>query len=139
GDREEGQGRMGSTTVNGGPARRRSQAVALPDMRREPEYGNGWVRFPQTCGGRTGLPAPRRVAHPPFVQWQAPTVWSTLTLTLHADGKAEIGVPGASRFPRHWVYDGAGQLARQSRLTDFSEGDRKSCGKATPRGGADSR
>jgi Cyclic nucleotide-binding domain len=129
---------MGSTTVSVGPARRTFQAIALPDLRREPEHGDGWVRFTQTTGGRTGLPAPRRVAHPPFVQWQAPTVWTTLTLTLHADGKAEIGVPGASRFPRHWVYDASGQLARKSGLTDFSEWYRKSFGKHTPWGDEDS-
>ncbi|HEX9043384.1 MAG TPA: cyclic nucleotide-binding domain-containing protein [Trebonia sp.] len=135
---DDSHGLMGSTTVNVGVARRTFQAVALPDLRREPEYGNGWVRFTQTTGGRTGLPAPRRVAHPPFVQWQAPTVWTTLTLTLHADGKAEIGVPGASRFPRHWVYDASGQLARKSGLTDFSEWYRKSFGKHTPWGDEDS-
>jgi hypothetical protein len=131
-------GLMGSTTVHVGVARRTFQAVALPDVRREPEHGDGWVRFTQTTGGRTGLPAPRRVAHPPFVQWQAPTVWTTLTLTLHADGTAEIGVPGASRFPRHWVYDGGGRLARKSGLTDFSEWYRKSFGKHTPWGDEDS-
>ena len=61
-------GLMGSTTVNVGMARRTFKAIALPDLRRDPEYGDGWVRFTQTTGGRTGLPAPRRVAHPPFLQ-----------------------------------------------------------------------
>jgi Cyclic nucleotide-binding domain len=131
-------GLMGNTTVRVGAARRTFQAIALPDLRREPEYGDGWVRFTQTTGGKTGLPAPRRVAHPPFVQWQAPTVWTTLTLTLHASGQAEIGVPGASRFPRHWVYDASGQLARKSGLTDYAEWWRKSFGKHTPWGDEDS-
>lgn len=131
-------GLMGSTTVNVGTARRTFKAIALPDLRRDPEQGDGWVRFTQTTGGRTGLPAPRRVAHPPFLQWQAPTVWTTLTLTLHASGKAEIGVPGASRFPRHWVYDASGKLARKSGLTDFGEWYRKSFGKHTPWGDEDS-
>jgi hypothetical protein len=135
---DDSGGLMGSTVVRVGAARRTFQAVALPDVRREVEYGDGWVRFTQTTGGRTGLPAPRRVAHPPFVQWQAPTVWTTLTLTLHASGQAEIGVPGASRFPRHWVYDGDGRLARKSGLTDFSEWYRKSFGKHTPWGDEDS-
>jgi hypothetical protein len=129
---------MGSTTVNLGVVRHTFQAVQLPDLRREPEYGDGWVRFSQTTGGRTGLPAPRRVTHPPFVQWQAPTVWTTLTLTLRADGHAEIAASGASRFPRHWVYDGAGQLARKSGLTDFREWYRKSFGKHSPWGDEDS-
>ena len=129
---------MGSTTVSLGVVHRTFQAVQLPDLRREPEHGDGWVRFTQTVGGRTGVPAPRRVVHPPYVQWQAPTVWTTLTLTLHADGRAEIGVPGASRFPRHWVYGTDGTLARKSGLTDFKEWARTSFGKHTPWGDEDS-
>jgi hypothetical protein len=131
-------GLMGSSSVKVGPARRTFRAVQLADLRRDPEHGDGFVRFTQTVGGRTGAPMPRRVAHPPFVQWQAPTVWSTLTLTLDASGRAEIGVPGASRFPRHWVYDASGRLARKSGLTDFSEWYRKSFGKHTPWGDEDS-
>jgi len=131
-------GLMGSTRVNLGPVQRTFQAAQLPELRREPVYGDGWVRFTQTTGGRTGLPAPRRVAHPPYVQWQAPTVWTTLSLTLHADGHAEIGVPGASRFPRHWVYGGDGKLARKSGLTEFREWYRKSFGRHTPWGDEDS-
>ena len=49
---------------------------------RPPEVGDKWVRFVQTAGGRTGLPAPRRVRHPPFVQWRAPLAWTT----LHSSG-----------------------------------------------------
>ena len=29
----------------------------------------------------------------PFVQWQAPLVWTTLSLTLHADGTYERRSP----------------------------------------------
>ena len=135
---DDSRGLMGSTTVKVGVARRTFQAGHLPDLRRAPEHGDGWVRFAQTVGGRTGLPAPRRVAHPPFLQWAAPTVWTTLSLTLHADGRAEIGVPGASRFPRHWVYGNDGRLARKSGLTDYNEWFRKSFGKHTPWGDEDS-
>jgi Cyclic nucleotide-binding domain len=131
-------GLMDSTTVSVGPVQRTFQPIQLPDLQREPEHGDGWVRFSQTTGGRTGLPAPRRVTHAPYVQWQAPTVWTTLSLTLHADGTAEIEVPGASPFPRHWVYDDAGQLARKSGLTDFREWYRKSFGRHTPWGDQDS-
>jgi hypothetical protein len=131
-------GLMSSTTVSLGVVHRTFQAVQLPDLRREPEYGDGFVRFSQTTGGRTGLPAPRRVAHPPYVQWQAPTVWTTLSLTLHADGRAEIDVPGASKFPRHWVYDGSGRLARKSGLAEFGQWYRKSFGRHTPWGDEDS-
>jgi len=30
---------------------------------------------------------PRRVKRKPFIQWQAPLAWTTLSLTLHADGQ----------------------------------------------------
>ncbi len=64
---------------------------------------------------------PRRVSRKPFVQWQAPLVWTTLMLTMHADGHTDFAMTGASPFPRHWIYDGAGQLASKSGLTDFSD------------------
>ena len=56
------------------------------------------------------MPAPRRVRRAPFVQWQAPLAWTTLTLTIHADGSAECDLSGASRFPRHWVYEATANL-----------------------------
>ena len=59
----------------------------------------------QTAGGRTGVPAPRTVRRPPFVQIAAPLAWTTLALTIHADGSSDCEVVGASPFPRHWIYD----------------------------------
>ena len=129
---------MGSTTVRVGGIHRRFQAVPLPELRRAPEHGDGWVTFTQTTGGRTGLPAPRRVSHPPFVQWQAPLVWTTLSLTLHADGRAESAVPGASSFPRHWIYDHQGQLSHKSGLTDYKDWFHTAFGRHSPWGDADS-
>jgi hypothetical protein len=64
--------------------------------------------------------------------------WTTLALTLHADGRAEFGMPGASRFPRHWVYDGDGQLTGKSGLTHFQDWYRKSFGRRSPWGDEDS-
>ena len=61
----DGGGLIGSTTVQLAGVRHRFQAVQLPDIRRDPEVGDGWVRFVQTTGGRTGLPAPRRVRRRP--------------------------------------------------------------------------
>jgi hypothetical protein len=135
----DGGGMMGSTTVRLGVLSYRFQAVKLPDLQREPEYGDGWVRFVQTVGGRTGLPAPRRVRRKPFVQWQAPLVWTTLTLTLRADGTAEAEMTGASPFPRHWVYDGQGALSHKSGLTDFADWYRRSFGRHSPWGDEDSQ
>ena len=133
-----GSGLMGSTTVKVGPMRRTFEAISLPDLRKAPERGNGFVRFIQTAGGRTGLPAPRRVRRPPFVQWQAPLVWTTLGLTIYADGRAEATVAGHSRFPRHWIYDNRGRLSHKSGLADFEDWFRKSFGKHTPWGDQDS-
>jgi hypothetical protein len=133
-----GGGLMGSTTVSVAGIRHRFQAIALPDIQRPPEKGEGWVRFVQTTGGRTGLPAPRRVRRRPYIQWQAPLVWTTLSLTLHADGKVEQAMVGASRFPRHWIYDADGKLSHKSGLADFRDWYRKSFGKHSPWGDEES-
>ena len=133
-----GGGLMGSTTVALGGLNKEFEAVALPVIQQPPKVGDGRVRFVQTAGGRTGLPAPRRVRRKPFIQWQAPLVWATLSLTLRVDGPAEFEVLGASRFPRHWFYDGDGRLAAKSGLTDFKDWYRKSFGKHTPWGDEDS-
>jgi hypothetical protein len=133
-----GGGIMGSTTVNLAGLRHKFQAVQLPDIQREPEYGPGWVRFAQTVGGRTGMPAPRRVRRKPYVQWQAPLVWTTLSLTIHADGRTEHAMTGASRFPRHWVYGADNCLSQKSGLTDFKDWYQKSFGRHTPWGDEDS-
>jgi hypothetical protein len=135
---QEGGGVMGSTTVRLAGLSHSFQATALADLRPPPEVGDGWVRFSQTTGGRTGLPAPRRVRRRPFVQWRAPLVWTTLSLTLHADGRAEPALAGASRFPRHWVYDGDDQLVLKSGLAEFGDWYRRSFGRHTPWGDEDS-
>jgi Cyclic nucleotide-binding domain len=133
-----GGGLMGATTVRLGAVQHAFQAVQLPDLQRAPEQGDGSARFSQTVGGRTGLPAPRRVRRPPFVQWQAPLVWTTLSLTLRADGSAQYEMTGASSFPRHWVYDEAGQLSHKSGLTDFRDWYATSFGRHSPWGDEDS-
>jgi hypothetical protein len=131
---------MGSTTVNVRGITHTFEAVGLPDIRRDPEVvdGGAAVRFVQTCGGRTNLPAPRRVRRKPFVQWQAPLVWSTLGLTIRADGSSTFDVLGASRFPRHWVYADDGRLAAKTGMTDFKDWYRRSFGRHSPWGDQDS-
>ena len=134
----DSSGIMGATTLKLGGLSHTFQAVALPDMQRTPEHGEGWMRFVQTTGGRTAIPAPRPVRRRPFIQWQAPLVWTTLSLTLHADGRAEYAVTGASRFPRHSIYDADGRLAHKSGLTDYANWTRVSFGRHTPWGDEDS-
>lgn len=133
-----GGGVIGSTTMGMAGASATFQAVAYPDLQADPEVGDGWVRFRQTAGGRTGVPAPRRVAKPPFVQYHAPTAWSTVTLTIHTDGRSEGALEGASPFPRHWVYGPDGKLAAKSGLVDFKDWYRHAFGKNSPWGGEDS-
>ncbi len=133
-----GGGVIGSTTMALGGASATFEAVAYPDLQADPEVGDGWVRFRQTAGGRTGVPAPRRVAKPPFVQYHAPTAWSTLSLTIHADGHADWSLDGASPFPRHWVYGPDGALAAKSGLVDFKDWYRHAFGDHSPWGGEDS-
>ena len=135
----EGGRVMGATTIKLGPMARTFEAIGLPDIKHDPEVGDGWVRFVQTAGGRTGVPAPRRVRRRPFIQWNAPLVWTTLSLTLHADGTAEASMIGASRFPRHWVYGGDGNLILKSGLANFKEWWRVSFGPHTPWGDRDSQ
>src|SRR5262245_23569991 len=77
-----GGGLMGRTTVRLAGLRATFEPVPLPDIRHEPDRSEQSVRFVHTTGGRTGLPAPRRVKHPPFLQFKAPTVWTSLALTV---------------------------------------------------------
>ena len=113
-------------------------AVRMPELRPEPEVGHGWVRFTQTAGGRTGVAMPRPVPRPPFFQVSAPLVWTTLSLTIHADGSAEHAVAGASPFPRHWIYDATGRLSHKSGLLEMKDWARHAFGKETPWGAEDS-
>jgi cyclic nucleotide-binding protein len=129
---------MGSTTVRLGK-QATFAALGFPDIRRDPEISPSSARFVQTAGGRPGIPAPRRVRHPPFVQLKGPTVWTTLALTLNIDGTSRFELAGASPFPRHWVYDDEGKLTQKAGLTDFKEWYRHAFGKHTPWGDEDSR
>jgi len=133
-----GGGHIGATTVRMGPAAVRFPAVHLPDIQHDPEVGATSVRFVQTVGGRMGLPTPRPVRRKPFVQFWPSIAWSTLELTLNADGTSSRGLVGASPFPRHWVYDDDGALVQKSGLVDFKKWFNESFGLQTPWGTCDS-
>jgi hypothetical protein len=133
-----GRGHIGVTRMKLGPRDVSVAAVALPTIQNEPELGDGWVRFRQTAGGRTGMPAPRRVSGKPFFRINSAIAWTTLALTIKADGSSEGELTGASPFPRHWIYDEEGQLAQKSGTIDFAEWYRKAHGGNTPWGDEDS-
>jgi hypothetical protein len=135
----DGDGVVSSTTLRLGLGSITFAPTIYPPLRPEPELrADGGVRFVQTCGGRTGVPAPRRVKRPPWFQLAAATAWTTLELVLHPDGRSQGRLIGASSFPRHWIYDAAGRLTQKSSLTDFRTWSTGSFGDHTPWGAADS-
>ena len=129
-----GRGHIGATTVKVGPAALRFPAVQLPDIQAEPEVGASSARFVQTVGGRMGIPTPQPVPHKPFVQFWPSIAWTTLALTINADGSSTHEIVGASPFPRHWIYDHEGRLVEKSGVIDFGKWFKDSFGDRTPWG-----
>jgi len=116
---QTGAGRTSSTLMRLAGMRIQVEAVPYPQLRPEPVVGADFVRFTQTCGGRPGMAVPRLVKDAPFVTTQGPAVWTTLALTLYAEGSTGHELVGASSFPRHWIYDADGKLEGKSALIDF--------------------
>jgi CRP-like cAMP-binding protein len=135
---QRGGGRVNVTKVGYGPASIAFTPVVLPDLRPEPEIGPSSARFVQTAGGIVGVPIPHRVRHEPYVQIRGPVTWSTLALTIHADGTAELRLLGAASFPRHWIYDHTGRLVAKSGFIDHDTWWREAFGSHTPWGAEDS-
>jgi hypothetical protein len=104
---------VGEGTIHG-------EAAVMPLLRKPPAIEDGAARFVQTFGGRTGPPVPRRIAGLPIVRVAPPLAWTTLSLTIAADGSAEGSLSGGSAFPRHWVYDAEGRLVAKSAEIDFA-------------------
>jgi Cyclic nucleotide-binding domain len=115
------------------------QPTPFPEIRTEPDITATGARFSQTTGGRTGAPMPWPVSGKPYVQLLAPTVWTTLALTIGTDGSAHGEMTGASPFPRHWIYDERGQLVAKSGLADFREWMATAHGQHSPWGHEDSQ
>ena len=135
-----GRGYISRTRFGWGPHREVTFAPAeFPELRMEPDVTATGARFSQTTGGRTGAPMPRPVTSKPYVQWLAPTVWTTLALTIGIDGSARGEMTGASPFPRHWIYDPQGQLAAKSGLADFRQWMASAHGQHSPWGEEDSQ
>ena len=133
-----GGGLVGSTTFRLGPKAIVVPGVPFEVLRAEPEVSADRARFVQTVGGRAGFPAPRLVKGGPMFRIHSATAWTTLALTLHADGRIEHELVGASPFPRHWIYDSEGGLAQKSGTVDFKKWYRESHGEHTPWGDEES-
>lgn len=133
-----GRGHIGVTQLKVGPRTVTVPAVAMPVLRPDPQVTDTSVRFVQTAGGRTGMPAPRPVPRKPFFQIDSAIAWTTLSLTIHADGRSEAELVGASPFPRHWIYDDTGKLVAKSGLIDSRSWLNEAFGERTPWGDYDS-
>ena len=135
---QTGESFVGSTTFRFGRKDVVVAGVPYDTLRDEPEVSEDAVRFVQTVGGRAGFPAPRRVRGKPFFRVNGATAWTTLALTIRADGSSEHELIGASPFPRHWVYDDSGRLVQKAGTIDFAEWYRGAHGERTPWGDEDS-
>jgi hypothetical protein len=134
----EGTGLVGPTTFSLGITDITIPGVPFEVLREEPDVQGGAVRFAQTVGGRAGFPVPRRVTGRPFVRIQSATTWTTLALTIRADGSSEHQLVGASTFPRHWIYDREGNLDAKSGTIDFKAWYRDEQSERTPWGDEES-
>ena len=134
---------LGSGSGSGGPGGAAPPAfvgfaaVPLPDLHPDPVVGDGWVRFGQTAGGLLSLGMPYSTAATDPTRLAAPAAWTTLALTIHADGTSEGALVGASPFPRHWVYDRTGRLIATSGVVDFTGWQADAWDPFTPWGGRD--
>ena len=135
---QDGGGRVSNTLIRLREMQVLAVAVGYPDLRPEPVVGEDFVRFTQTAGGRAGMPAPRLVKDAPFVKSEGPAVWTTLALTLYADGSIGHELVGASSFPRHWIYDASHSLVGKSALIDFKTWYRTSSLARSPWSGQES-
>jgi hypothetical protein len=136
--RHEGGGLVGSTTFRFPIKDVVVPGVAFEVLRPTPKVGDDHVRFVQTVGGRAGFPAPRRVSGKPFFRIHSATAWTTLALTIRADGSSHHELKGASVFPRHWIYDKDGVLVEKAGTVDFKRWYREAHGERTPWGDEDS-
>ena len=93
-----GRGLVGATTFRLGP-KKLVVPVCVRRPQSNPEQTGDSVRFVQTVGGRAGFPAPRRVKNKPILRIHSATCWTTLELTIDADGTShhELIAPARSR------------------------------------------
>jgi hypothetical protein len=133
-----GGGLVGSTRFRFGVKDIVVPGVAFDILRPKPEVHDDAVRFVQTVGGRAGFPAPRMVKGKPYFRIHSATAWTTLALTIRADGSSDHELVGASPFPRHWIYDRDGNLVAKSGTVDFKTWYREAHGDQTPWGDEDS-
>ena len=128
---------MGLTPITVGSLRVLLPTKANPEIRREPEVTADAVRFVQTAGNRPGFSFLKPSAKWPFLVTRPFTIWTTVELTIRADGSSTQHLAGASPFPRHWLYDDGGHLVEKAALTRAMLWESTVFGRHTPWGGED--
>lgn len=128
---------MGLTPITVGSLR-----VMLPTkpnrvIQQPPRLTGDTVTFVQTAGGRPGFSFLKPSHHWPFLVTRPFTIWTTIELTIKADGSSSQRLVGSSPFPRHWLYDDDGHLAEKAALTRAKVWLNTVYGTHTPWGGRD--
>jgi hypothetical protein len=126
---------MGLTPITAGRLRVMLPTKGNPEIRHMPQLTTDEATFVQTCGGRPGFSFLKPSLRWPFLVNRPFTIWTTIQLTLRADGSTSQRLLGASPFPRHWLYDSDGQLVEKAALTRAQQWARTAFGSHTPWGG----
>jgi len=108
---------MGLTPFSAGRLRVLLPTKANPVIQHSPQLIGDAVTFVQTAGGRPGFSFLAPASHRPFLVTRPFTIWTTIELTINADGSSRQRLVGASPFPRHWLYDDSGHLVEKAALT----------------------
>jgi len=128
---------MGLTPISAGPLH-----VLLPTkpnavIQHPPQLTGDAVTFVQTAGGRPLFSFLRPSSRWPFLITRPFTIWTTIELTIKADGSHHQRLVGSSPFPRHWLYDDGGHLVEKAALTRAKLWLNTVFGTHTPWGGQD--
>ena len=91
----------------------------------------------RTAGGRPGFSFLKPSTRWPFLVTRPFSIWTTIELTIRADGSSSQRLTGASPFPRHWLYDDGGRLVERAALTRANLWASTVFGTHTPWGGQD--
>jgi hypothetical protein len=128
---------MGVTPFTVGRLRVMLPTKRNPEIRHSPQVIGNEVTFVQTAGNRPGFSFLRPSIHWPFILSRPFNIWTTVELTIKADGSSRQRFVGASPFPRHWLYDNDGHLVEKAALTRAQVWLRTVFGTHTPWGGED--
>lgn len=113
--------------------------VPMPLLRPTPRRGDGWITLTQLGGRRTSSPMPRIDGHEPTLHLVPPVIWTSLELTLFADGGSSFALTDYTPFPPVRLYGPDGRVAEDVGTVEWNSWAGYRGSGDTPWGGADSR